>query len=225
MKHFEYNIDEKLQSIALRSIRTKRDLLLLLAYTVKTIIEQELLKSVGYEIEINDNHKLMVHVDKMNRVIYCFDDKIFSYQMPFIIIDENDGKSTIKFNQELVIDSLISSVMITIFEDEYCLDGTIVDVYERIDSLIKNNYDNIGYIEDEVWKMLKCLMIYEPGYIRYDDDPNPGRVDEKKHPRYHLDVNYETPSTYKIGLKEKVSPREILSVIDNNSVCAVLHLD
>ena len=64
MKHFEYEIDDRLLDIALRAVRTKKDLLLLLTYTVKSIIEQELLKKDGYEINIKDNRKLVIYVDK-----------------------------------------------------------------------------------------------------------------------------------------------------------------
>lgn len=225
MKHFEYEIDDRLLDIALRAVRTKKDLLLLLTYTVKSIIEQELLKKDGYEINIKDNRKLVIYVDKMNRVIYCLENKIFTYQMPFNISVSEDGEFILKFKHFMVIDSFISSVLITVFEDEYCFEGTLIDIYERIDELMKSNYDGIGINEDEVWELVKHLMIYEPGYIRYDDDPDPSRMDLQLHPRYHLDINYETASSYKIGLINELNPKKLLSVIDNTQKCATLVID
>lgn len=224
MKHFEYDIDEQLMRIATRAIRTRRDLLLLLAHTVKSIIEQEILKKEGFETSVSDSHKLLLYVDKMNRIVYCMGDKIFTYQMPFGIHLSDDCTSIFRFNHTFIIDSVVSSILITVFEDENCFDGTIADVFDRIYELIKTNYDFNGIDEDMIWQLLKHLMIYEPGYVRYDNDPDPERLDAELHPRFHLDINYESSSTFKIGLQNEIIPKTMLSILDNNKKCATLYI-
>lgn len=224
MKHFEYYIDESLQEIASRAIRCKQDILLLLAYTVKAIVEQELSKNIRFTQPENKNYRLQVHVDRMNRLVYCMDKKIFSYQMPFDIYEADDGGMIIKYNHEWVIDSYLSSVLITVFGDVDCFDGTIEDIYYRVDNRIKNIYNTDGLGEDVIWKLLKDLMLYEPGYIRCDDDPDPNRMNPDTHPRYHLDINYESSATYKIGLQRMITPEEMLSILDNGQKRATLYI-
>lgn len=52
-------------------------------------------------------------------------------------------------------------------------------------------------------KLFEALMLLEPGYLRYDYDPNGCRG--LKHPLNHIDINYIPYNHYKIGLYQKLT--------------------
>lgn len=83
------------------------------------------------------------------------------------------------------------------------LNGSIegfIDIYsEMLESF------NINSIIDQhnLWVLFTSLYSYEPGYIRYDYDPE--NANGHVHPCYHLDINYCKRGTYKIGLWENMT--------------------
>lgn len=219
MKRYEYIINKQLYDLARQAIRDKRDILQLLSYTVKSIIEQEIEKESGHSIRPDEDRKLIVYIDKMNRLFYCIEDKYFSFQNPYSFTVDEEGKLEINYKGILEINSYISSIMISIFKDKDIFCGSIDEVYDRIDSVIINNYESNDDDKDKIMEMIIDLMIFEPGYIRFDDDNEPGRVDPVMHPRYHYDVNYESTSTYKIGLSNCISSEELINLLDINKPC------
>lgn len=222
MKHYEYEIDDNIKSIAVAALRKKRDLLRLLAHTVKSIIEQELWRKEG-QVNVEDNNKVVVHVSKMNRLFFCFDNKVFSFHMPFTMIESEEGPVTLSFRNSLVIDSYMSSILITVFEEENLFSGSIADIYDRIADLVQNNYEDNSFDEDMFWELISYLMLYEPGYIRYDDDLDPHRTDPIMHPRYHLDINYESTATYKIGLSNSIDCNRLREITDITEKCDYIY--
>ena len=72
----------------------------------------------------------------------------------------------------------------------------------------------------DFWHILRYLMTYELGYIRYDDDINGFKEAAKKgvpkqHPRYHYDVNYSQQAAFKIGLDKKITPDKFIQLLDD----------
>ncbi len=61
----------------------------------------------------------------------------------------------------------------------------------------------------------------EDGYIRYDYDLK--NKNGKKHPLYHLDINYSSGVTYKVGLRHAVSDSEFQDILDVKTDCAYLN--
>jgi len=222
MKHYEYEIDANLKCVVYDALRKKRDLLRLLIYTVKSIIEQELGKKEGISSKIEEDNKIVIHVSKMNRLFYCLKNKIFSFQMPFTINVSETDSITLSFNGRLVIDSYISSLLITVFEEEELFSGSIADIYDRIADIIHNNYEDSTFDEEVFWELISHLMLYEPGYIRYDDDIDVDRTDPIKHPRYHLDINYESTATYKIGLSSSINCDRLRILMDITEKCVYI---
>lgn len=85
---------------------------------------------------------------------------------------------------------------------EYMIDD-ILEVAEDYE------YQNIN----EVWHM-------EEGYIRYDYDPIYEKT--RTHPLNHLDINYSSDITYKIGMNRKISIKEFINILDIKEDCAFL---
>lgn len=70
------------------------------------------------------------------------------------------------------------------------------------------------YVTDSDFDLAKKLLDIEPGYIRFDHDPKNenGRI----HPLFHLDINYDSGATYKIGLEDQISPSRFFELLNNN---------
>ena len=60
----------------------------------------------------------------------------------------------------------------------------------------------------------------EDGYIRYDCDELHQKADI--HPLHHLDINYSSGITYKIGLRNSMKLDEFKDVLDTQTECAYL---
>lgn len=69
-------------------------------------------------------------------------------------------------------------------------------------------YQNIN----EVWHLVFLLWHMEEGYIRYDYDPIYEKT--RTHPLNHLDINYSSDITYKIGMNRKISIKEFINILD-----------
>lgn len=66
-------------------------------------------------------------------------------------------------------------------------------------------------------RLFEALMFLEPGYLRYDYDPNGAKGKGHKHPAHHLDVNYVPSNHYKIGLHNGLSLKSLEDHIDNDT--------
>lgn len=225
MKETVFYIDEQLYSLSAKPIRNRFDLLRLLSHTLKAIVVENASYEEGYPRKTDDNRKLLIHIDKMSRIYYCLGDKFFSYSFPFLLFKDPDNSLIeINFKGELAIDSLVSSLLITIFDNPVLQDKDLLELYETVDDEIKETYHGAEIDIDIIMNLIYHLLAFEPGYLRYDDDNTPGRVNDKFHPRYHLDINYESISTYKIGLEKNISMSQFVEITDNTAVCAKLNI-
>ena len=211
MKKIERKIGIHFYERIMKPIRGKQDIILLLLETIKLIKDNN-------EYVQNVKGKIIVYVDKMNRIFYVTDNKIFSCYFPFSL-EEKEGEYRIYDNlTDLDITDQVISLLISIFQSE---NGKLGESLESvmdfiIDRASEFEYENI----DNIWRLLFKLWHMEEGYVRYDDDPE--HANENIHPRYHLDVNYSNSSTYKIGLKKPLEIENMISLLDITSECAYL---
>lgn len=109
------------------------------------------------------------------------------------------------------------SLLISIFEkninQEESLENTVDHI---IDSANDYEYKNI----DDIWKLVVKLWYMEEGYIRYDYDAV--HENGKMHPLYHLDVNYSSGASYKIGLYHELQIEEFKEILDITTDCLYL---
>lgn len=158
----------------------------------------------------NATNKLILVVNEMNRLFFCSEWKMFSVMFPFHV---NEYPS-VRFDLENIpIDSKVLSTLIQFIESkEFCSD-------DALDFIIP-----IGDIQEhsnaDFWKIFRHLLMYDIGYIRYDDDPEgfkkaskAGRP--KQHPRYHYDVNLDSQATFKLGLSQKLTSGKFMDLLDN----------
>ena len=164
----------------------------------------------------NANHKFMLVVDDMNRLFFCKEGKMFSVMFPFHI----NEYPTVRFDlNNLPLDGKMLSDINRILESEQLNVKDAIDFIEPIANLQGENPD--------LWVVVKHLLTYETGYIRYDDDPEGFRNASRKgtpkqHPRYHYDVNLDSQSTFKLGLSKQITPDDFVDFLDDKKDRPVL---
>ena len=65
--------------------------------------------------------------------------------------------------------------------------------------------------------MILRLLSMELGYIRYDYDPE--HENGKFHPLHHLDINYSSKGTYKLGMNNKIQINDFVDLLDVKKEC------
>lgn len=209
-KYIEIYPGEYFTDKIMKPIRKKQDVILLLLETVKIISD-----NVGKTAD--GQSKVILYKDKMSRVFYETKDKFFSISFPFSIEQKGGNFKIYDKVTELEIDSRRLSMLIRIFSSEshmaLSLERVVDDILESAEDY---EYQNI----DEVWYLVFLLWNMEDGYIRYDYDPlyEKGRI----HPLNHLDINYSSEATYKIGIHRKISIKEFINILDIKADCAFI---
>ena len=98
------------------------------------------------------------------------------------------------------------------------------DVEENfIDEIIEEAYLDVsedGYSNADIescFGLILRLLSMELGYIRYDYDPE--HENKKLHPLYHVDINYSSKGTYKLGINRKMDVDEFIDMLDTKTDC------
>lgn len=213
MKKFEFELSDLLYDKAMLPIRTKGDLLRLLAHTIKFLI----LHPVADPTKIAEDKKLVLYIDKMSRLFFCVKDKIFSFRFPFYVgVSPEDNLISISFKDYFEFDSITSSLLLAILEQEDLFNGTLENVNEKmIQEIIENEWENINL--DGVCELVKHLMLFEPGYLRYDHDVEHKNV--AMHPEHHLDIFFSSGGTMKLGLKNSVESEWFIDLVNILTEC------
>lgn len=212
MKELEKEIGTHFYDRIMKPLRGKQDIILLLLDTIKLIKgDSEYIKDV--------KGKIVIHVDKMSRIFYITDKKIFSYYFPFVLEEKEGGEYRIYDRvTDLDITDQVISLLISIFQSE---NGKLGESLGGVMDFIIDRASEFEYEDiDSIWRILFRLWHMEEGYIRYDDDPEHANKD--LHPRYHLDVNYSGGSTYKIGLRKPLEIENMRKLLDTTKDCVYL---
>ena len=69
--------------------------------------------------------------------------------------------------------------------------------------------------KDQIWQILKELLVFESGYLRYDYDKE--RENGNLHPLNHLDINYSSNATFKIGINNTIDCNTFIDILDINT--------
>lgn len=210
-KFIDFEMETHIYNLASKPFRTKKELILLILNTIKIIIANIKLN--------NPKGKIILKIEHMSRLFYEVENKIFSIQFPFFIQKDDKANFRIYDNDTGIdIDSKINSLLIGIFE-KYDLEIiTFEDFFTGLFQVAEEGEN----IEPEVlWKLIKKLLLFETGYLRYDYDEK--HENGKLYPLNHLDINYESNSTYKIGLNDKIKVEHLIDIVNINSECSFLN--
>lgn len=197
----------------MKPIRCKQDGILLLLETLKLFdnnLEEKPQAGAG---------RVIVYIDKMSRVFYETEKKYFSIMFPFSLEKRGERYRIYDSLTDLEIDDKMISLLISIFKKDGVLEYSLEKAMDFIiESANEYGYKNI----DDIWRLMFKLWYMEEGYIRYDYDAKYQNGD--KHPLHHLDINYSSGGTYKLGLKGKLSAEDFKDMLDTGTDCAYLSL-
>lgn len=214
MKQITYNITENLHQIVFPNHRIKDriELLLIILETIRCLL-------ISKPRNEGDKNKpyLVLCVKDMRRMIFFDEKKYYSIACPFNIYIDN--QNPVFCYNETIIDAKVISDLIYFFKSE---DYYATSWEEFILSLVDDNDLS------SLWPIVKHMMTYDIGYIRYDDDED-GFLRAQKghkpklHPRYHIDTNISNESTFKKGLCASIKDEEFIHLLDNTQDRWVLH--
>lgn len=201
-----------------RAIREQYDVI---AY-ILSILEYINVRPLSHIRCMENDADVIIYVDKMSRLFWRNEVQIHSIQFPFYL-RENEMYLQAEFGDR-VIDSLSISILWTILKErenvmstmESLLDGFVETMYSFD---IQDSADIEFY-----WKLLMHLLLFEAGYLRYDYDDNPERVNPETHPKNHIDIFYSGNSTFKVGLQREIVYEEFKKIMDINNICYYLNI-
>jgi len=202
MKQYSFNLDLRQTNNFFSPIREKRQIISLLMKTIKLMLINQPLQDVDHGGEI------VLVVSKMSRLFYFSESKYFSISFPFSVI-ENDGELNFTFNGMNVDSQITSDVLSVVLKDEIFQSEC---AYQFIEPII-----DVSDYEPNFWILILNLLTLDDGYIRYDYDEANERGDY--HPRNHYDVFYSSCSTFKIGLRERLSKESLIDLVELKSQC------
>lgn len=198
MKKYTFPLYTSLYGSPFRPIRSKIDVLYRLMRAIKTISTTSIANSH------RSAEKVHIIVSKMNRIVYESDNKIFSISCPFSV-NEKDGFLEFRTQSHVVIDSYISSAIISLLDTDDIFTGSIdAFAFPMIDAEMSPNF--------EMWPIVRDILMYEDGYLRYDHDEEREGIN---HPINHLDVFYSNQATFKLGVDAKLSESVFAQILDN----------
>ncbi|MFV0681216.1 hypothetical protein [Ottowia sp.] len=202
MKHFTFQIDAYQAQWMLSPIRSKNDIIYLLMQSIKIMLLPNVttLGAVG---------EMTLQVEKMNRLIFDFEKKIFSINFPFTAIEDNNAL-TFRSNHHPKIDSKVASEVLSVI--------TKSEKFESKEVLhFADPISDYCQFDDDFWSLFRELLMFEDGYIRYDHDES--RSNGHLHPLHHFDVFYSSGSTFKLGSANGVSREQFVDVLNLNTNC------
>lgn len=212
MKRIEFELSDFLYEQSLLPIRSKRDLLELLSHAIKFLVSS----SIPQSDPRSDEKKLVLYVDKMSRLLFCVENKIFTFHLPLQVDILTTGHLSLRYKDLLKIDSMVSSLLLSIFSQHEVFDGPLESLDERIlAEIIENDWAEIDF--SGLFELIKHFIFFEPGYLRYDYDP--AHANGRLHPEHHLDIFFSSTSTMKVGLHSKVDKCWMLDLLDINTDC------
>lgn len=192
-----------------RAVRTKRDVIAIWMYAVKAFL-------IGGDFVAPEDRagSLTIATSAMSR-LFCESElgkKSFSIGFPFKQKEEN-GELVFRSRGNYILNSKTTSDILALLGDNSALDRP--DFYTFVDAI-----EEITTDEENIWGLLRDLMLAEDGYIRYDWDTV--RVDGSKHPEHHFDVCYSSEATYKVGLKAALTQEVFIDLLDLETDCHFL---
>lgn len=156
-------------------------------------------------------YKMILHKDKMSRLLFVGENKIYSIAFPFNISQITSDVILINYKNRFDIDSQNISILLSLLKSPTI---NSEDCLEFIDPI--TNYPQT------IWSTLRDLLILEDGYVRYDKDEvgfekakTDGHV--HRHPLNHIDIFYTNQATFKLGLKQEYTNNDLIDLMDRNT--------
>lgn len=204
-------------------IRYKEDIIKILLFSIKNLL-------INSDCENEDKGEVIISIDKSSRIYFIcknkdeLPSKYYSFTFPFSLQNVDEGKYIVSCKTSLqVIDSeLIDKLIVLLDKGWFSENNTSSDDIDNFACSFMDDMEDYYYargVECEDmkslytahWSIVKTLLTFEPSYIRYDFDPKyeNGQI----HPLNHLDVNYSSNGTYKLGFDDTFNKRKRIEFV------------
>lgn len=208
-KELTFRMSKQIAEMSIKPLRTREETILLLLYTIRMF-------DVSIFLTDERSEKVKISIDKMNRIFYLFEGKMFSMQFPFCIDDSSNQNNVIIYHNitGTVINPMVLSFLIEAFEKMNRKEMDFETIFEII---MEPEVNDDGFTTKEMWLLISHLLKYDLGYIRYDIDSE--HENGRMHPLNHLDICLDTAATYKIGLDKKIEFNDFKNILDITNEC------
>jgi hypothetical protein len=210
VKEFKVKMTQSFIELASKPIRTKNHIVMLMLEAIPLLTN-------GYIVDRTDKNYIVLRIDKMKRLFFVIENKIFSFNFPFNVeMNPGEDNPTIyDSHTEIQIEGINHAVITTTYNEIFCDDEYrgMLDLDSEV-MLVLESFEMISN-KDLIWQVLKKLLVFESGYLRYDYDEE--REDGKLHPLHHLDINYSSDSTFKVGINNLINCDYLIDILDINT--------
>ena len=110
-KEFTYKMTKQIHEMSSKPLRKREEAILLILYTIRMF-------DVSQYITGERSEQVIISIDKMNRIFYLIENKIFSMQFPFCVEYNNEENSNMIYESVTgtEINSMVLSFLIEAFE-------------------------------------------------------------------------------------------------------------
>lgn len=211
-KELKYIMSRQIIECSSPPLRTREDAILLILNTIRMFDISKFLSDERKE-------KVVISINKMNRIFYILEGKMFSMQFPFCV-EKSEEDEEIRIYEKftgLEITPRVLSVLIEAFEK---LKREDVDFDTVFEIMMESQAYADEFTSKNMWLLISHLLKYDLGYLRYDRDPE--NESGKMHPLNHLDICLDTSATYKIGLSKEIEFTDFRNILDITTECAYI---
>lgn len=227
-KYKEYNLTVNFIDLLKIPIRTKADIVTLLLNSLELMLT---------DVHVVDRGigAFCINVNKMSRIFFSANIegfmKNFSFSFPFsFFIEDETVKKLYSTVTKIEIDKTVVRILLDLAAEGFFNEREVnINIYDELDTILTSVKSNVkeeslvDYYEEIVWSISKELLIFEPGYLRYDYDEE--RADAEMHPLHHIDICYSSQATFKLGLQKTIIKNnqfervEFINVLDITTPC------
>ena len=208
-KELTYKMSKRIIEYSLLPLRTREDAILLILKTIRMFDISKLLSDERKE-------RVVISINKMNRIFYILDGKMFSMQFPFCV-DKSSDMEEIRIYDKLTGMEITPRVLAILIEAFEKLKHEDVDFDTVFEIVMESQETGNEFTSKNLWLLISQLLKFDLGYLRYDKDPK--NENGKLHPLNHLDICLDTSATYKLGLRKELTFLEFRNILDTTTEC------
>lgn len=186
------------------AIREKNDIIHLLLITLNSILIGRYKKNRSSRLDVD---YVEISIDKHSRIFVFLEKKAYSFNFPFSVREVND--ESLVFFGSYRIDNICLAALQSVFYSYDFKELNLEQLYEKAEMAVLD-FDLKDIDLMHMKNIINELIIFEPGYIRYDDDDE--RI-KTNHPRYHIDICYSDQVTYKLETVS-LTPNNLKEIMD-----------
>lgn len=151
-----------------------------------------------------------VKIARMSRIFVFTEGKFFSLSFPFNVQTHDGMVSEISTYSGIIVNSMTISFALSFLEEMKSEHKPSLSDLSHFAE--KHEYDGLYLLEE--------ILLLESAYLRYDHDIV--NANGRLHPLHHLDLNYSSYGTYKLGLSSAMIASNFEDILDIDTDCTFL---